>query len=165
MLDPIQRPWCAFSSLDLLLRQLTAQTQSAEIWLAPLTRRQWFGPSLHVTVGVLVSGAHPLEQWVGLCQVRAAEAHLSGTAGRLLYPHFSPIDPRVQDILARLQRELLEVLPQVLRQDARVRTIQCQYAPLVLDQQAWSEQALIGFPLAYQHGHWRFITVPFSPPS
>ena len=88
------------------------------------------------------------------CLVPAASAHLSGTSGRLLYPlEMNHVDP--QGVLARLQRELLEILLSVLQRDARIQAIHYPLAPLVPDLQAWELNALEGFPIVYRDGHWR----------
>lgn len=142
---------CEYGTVDAFLRALSEQS-AAEVFLAPVYRS--LNTAIHA--GVLLSGQRPGESsCIHCCVVLAAKAILVGEQGRITYPYRqSQQNRQVRQTVSVLQQELLTVLASALQHDARVARFRSPASYQVDAIRTWNPEALAGFPVAYQDGHW-----------
>ena len=140
-----------YGTVDAFLGALSDQSP-AEMLLAPVYRPA--GNSIQA--GALLSGQRTGDiSCIHTCIALAVEAVLVGERGRITYPYRqAQQDRQVRKLVSDLQQELLAALQIALQHDARVARLRYPASYQVPALQTWNPDALVGFPVTYQSGHW-----------
>ncbi|GHP00686.1 hypothetical protein KSF_107330 [Reticulibacter mediterranei] len=144
-------PVCEYGTVNAFLNAVSERAQ-ATILLAPVHRP--IGNA--VQAGALLTSQIPDDYpCVHLCVILAVEAVLVGERGRVTYPYRqAQPDRQVRQKIRDLQQELLTVLLHTLQHDPRGAHVRSDAFYQVPEIQTWNRQALAGFPVTYQDGHW-----------
>lgn len=148
---------CEYGTLSAFLTALS-QTGPAEILLAPAHHRP-IPTASTIQAGALLSGQRPGEpSCVHTCLVRAVQAILVGTQGRITYPYCQKqANAHVRQRIHDLQQEFLDTLQISLSSDQRVAHLQYP-ASFQVSVQLWAPDALVGYPVTFQGEHWTIVS-------